>query len=112
MLLWNLTLGGSSAADFGFYETTANGGGVAKDLNGSALDGDEIAASVNLHQTNAGADLTHQGAEESAIANGEKMVWQWLGLTSDPSKFYDVVATITVANSGGGNVKLLVRYTV
>jgi len=36
-----------------------------------------------------------------AIANREKMIWEMLGLTSDPGKEYDVAYTITVTFNGG-----------
>ncbi len=89
--------GGSAAMDFGFYETTQNGGAI---LN---TDGDQIAAAVDIHTAVlTRKDVTYQGGEEDTVINADKMVWELLGLTSDPNKSYDVVGTLTTSNSTAG----------
>jgi hypothetical protein len=45
------------------------------------------------------------------LANSGKELWDALGLTSDPSVFYDVTMTLTAAAGATGTVKVIGRYT-
>jgi hypothetical protein len=101
LLLVSDDMGTATAADFGIYDTTENGGSV--------VDADFFSAAVSL---NGGAlsdsDITHGNAFGKEDA--EKLLWEALGLTSDPKKYYDVVATLTADSDAGGTMTLKLRY--
>jgi len=96
-------IGTTTATDIGLYRTAKDGGAV--------VDADFFASALVL---NAGAlngtDVLHESAVFS-IDNSGKELWSALGLTSDPSVFYDVTMTLTGAADASGTVKLLGRYT-
>jgi len=55
-------------------------------------------------------DITHESGEYT-YAEAEKMLWEVLGLSADPSKEYDVVAVVSTAFNGGPtSVNVKVRY--
>lgn len=99
--------GGSAAMDIGIYDTTANGGAVIGD-------GDEFAEAKDIHTAALdNSDITHSGGEDFKTANDEKMLWEVLGLSSDPNKQYDVVGKLTANNASNAiSLSLKVRYTV
>jgi hypothetical protein len=102
--LWSDDVGTTTVADFGIYQTTANGGAV--------VDADFFGSAVVL---NAGAIAGTRIEHESAVYDPddvEKPLWQALGLTSDPGISYDVVATLTAAADAAGTISLKVRYFV
>lgn len=96
-------MGTATAADFGIYQTTENGGSV--------VDADFFSAAVSL---NGGAlsdsDITHGNASGFGKEDAEKPLWQALGLSSDPVRMYDVVATLTADSDAGGTLTLKLRY--
>jgi len=96
-------IGTTTAADIGIYRTAKDGGAV--------VDADFFASALVL---NAGAlngtDVLHESAVFT-IANSGQELWQALGLTSDPSVFYDITMTLTGAADATGVVKLITRYT-
>lgn len=95
-------IGTTTTADFGLYDITAAGGAV--------VDADFFASAVVL---NAGAvansNITHESGVVDA-ANYGKAIWQQLGLSADPKKAYDVVATLVGAADGAGTMTLRMRY--
>jgi hypothetical protein len=97
-------IGTTTAADIGIYQTTANGGAV--------VDADHFASAVSL---SGGAisksDVTHEAAVYT-LANGEKPLWDALGLTADTLRGYDVVATLTGAADATGTALFEIDYTV
>lgn len=97
-------IGTTTAADVGLYRTTRDGG--------AAVNASFFASAVSL---NAGAlnkvDVTHESGV-LPLANADKMVWQALGLTSDPSVDYDVVLTLTGAADASGAVLVEVNYAI
>jgi len=94
-------IGTTTAADFGLYRTTADGGAV--------VDADAFKAAVVL---NAGAITKAEQLFGNifTVANGEKPVWQVLGLSADPGIEYDVVLTLTGAADASGSVLVEVDY--
>lgn len=102
LLVYSDDIGITTAADFGLYKSTADGGAV--------VDADLFASAVSLSGGALnGSDITH----ESAVFDpddGEKMLWEALGLSSDPNLMYDVVATLTAAADAAGTICLKVRY--
>jgi len=98
-------IGTTTVADIGLYQTTANGGAVADvDFFGSAvsLSGGALAKS----------DVTNENGAVATPANGEKAVWELLGLSADSHRDYDVALTLTGAADGSGSVLVEVDYIV
>ena len=101
-VLLNCTAITSAAADIGIYETAANGGAVVDaDLFASA----QSIATAIVNNT----DVTYESGIITA-ANYEQPLWALLGLTADPGKQYDVVATLTAAATAAGTLGLKVQY--
>lgn len=93
--------GAAGEGDWGLYDTTENGGAVvdanfwadAFSLSTAALTGSE----ANLAQA--------FGAEKIG-----KELWEQLGLSADPNKWYDVALTVGTALSGVATVTVVMRY--
>lgn len=95
-------LGANTVADFGLYDTTANGGAVVS----QAL----FASAVSLKDGALnGTDITHEAGD---IANAEKRIWELLSLAADPCKEYDVCGTLTVAADAAGTITLKGAYAL
>ncbi|TXG77636.1 hypothetical protein E6Q11_02585 [Candidatus Dojkabacteria bacterium] len=102
--LYSDDMGTTGLADFGLYQTTQNGGAVVDaDFFGSAVDLN--AAAIN------GTDITHESVVIDP-AEVEQMIWQQLGLSSDPKIFYDVTATLTQATVSAGTITLKGTYVL
>lgn len=95
-------IGSTGLMDLGLYRTTQDGGAVVDaDFFGSAI-------AVSGGALN-GVDITFEAAAAGGLlTNGEKRVWEALGLSADPLITYDVVATLTAASDAAGTV--LIRY--
>lgn len=91
----------TAAADIGIYETAVNGG--------AAVDADFFASAQVLTSALVNSDVTHESGVFD-IAAIEKPLWQALGLTKDPGKLYDVVATLTAAAGAAGTVAIKVQF--
>jgi len=107
VLVYSDDVGTTTVADFGLYQTTANGGAVADvDFFASAL-------VLNAGALN-GTDITYEAANTGVTDPDacEKFVWQALGLSADPKLMYDVCATLTAAADGAGTLSIKVRYVV
>lgn len=107
LLIYSDDMGTATAADFGIYQTTENGGAVvdvdcfasALSLNGGALNG---------------VDITYEAAA-TGVADPdavEKPLWQVLALSADPKRMYDLVATLTTTSDVGGTLSVKLRYVV
>jgi hypothetical protein len=91
--LWCPDLGTTTVTDIGLYKATSEGGTVQ--------DADFFIAATSLKDGAVAAlDVTHSNV--ITLTNGEKMIWELLGLTADPGVYYDVVATLTAAADGTG----------
>ena len=91
------------AADFGLYDTLANGAAV--------VDADFFASAQSLAAALTGTNILREaGAAGGDVANVEKQIWEILGLTADPKKYYDIAATLTAAAGSAGTVSLDVGY--
>jgi len=93
----------SAAADFGIYEIAANGGAV--------VDADCFASAQSIASAivNTATDILHESGVLD-ISEIEQPLWQVLGLTKDPQKQYDVVATLTAAATATGTLTVHCRY--
>jgi hypothetical protein len=96
-------IGTTTAADVGLYKSTRDGSAV--------VDADFFKAAVVL---NAGAIAKSELVNGNVItlANGEKAIWDALGLSADPNLQYDVGLTLTGAADAAGTVLLEVDYVV
>lgn len=95
-------IGTTTTFDVGLYRATADGGAV--------VDADFFKAA---HIVNAGATSKSEVSMSNIIttANATQPLWQLLGLTSDPSVFYDLVLTLVGAADGAGSVLVEADYT-
>lgn len=96
-------IGTTTAADVGLYDllTATNGGTV--------VDADFFASAVSLNGGAVDSDITFESAAAGGLyTNGEKRVWECLGLSADPGKEYDVTLTLTGAADAAGTVLLRV----
>ena len=101
--IYSPDIGTTTISDIGLYRTAKDGGAVQ--------DADFFASAVSLKDGALnGTDVLHEAAVFT-IANSGKELWDALGLTSDPSVFYDVALTLTAAADATGTVKLIGRYT-
>lgn len=99
--IYSPDIGTTTIADIGLY--AADGGAVA--------DADFFASALSLKDGALnGVDVLHEAAVFT-IANSGKELWDALGLTSDPSVFYDVALTLTADADATATVKLIGRYT-
>lgn len=101
--IYSPDIGTTTIADIGLYRTAKDGGAVQ--------DADFFASALSLKDGALnGVDVLHEAAVFT-IANSGKELWDALGLTSDPSVFYDVTLTLTGDADATGTVKLIGRYT-
>ena len=101
--IYSPDIGTTTISDIGLYRTAKDGGAVQ--------DADFFASALSLKDGALnGADVLHEAAVFT-IANSGKELWDALGLTSDPSVFYDVAFTLTAAADATATVKLIGRYT-
>lgn len=102
LLLYSDDIGTTTIADFGIYQTTANGGAV--------VDADFFGSAVSLKDGALnGSDITHESAI-FGLEDMEKPLWEALGLSADSNRFYDVVATLTAAADAAATLSALLRY--
>jgi hypothetical protein len=100
--IYSPDIGTTTISDIGLYRTAKDGGAV--------VDADFFASALSLKDGALnGTDVLHESAVFS-IANSGKELWDALGLTADPSVFYDVAFTLTGAADATGTVKLIGRY--
>ena len=98
----------SAAADVGVYDVSAVN-------SGAAIDVDFFASAQPISSALVHTDITHEADAADAgagygLADVEKPLWQALGLTADPGKYYDIVATLTAAAAATGTLSLKVQY--
>jgi hypothetical protein len=95
-----------SATNVGLHRTIGDGGAV--------VDADFFASAVDLSGGPFSLlDLVREaGTSGWTLANAESMIWQGLGLTSDPGIEYDVTATISTNFNGGSGLLLKGKFVV
>lgn len=92
----------SAAMDVGLYQTTANGGAVLDvDAYASAF---SIASAITL-----GTEVMFEARNVDKIA---QRVYQDGGLTTDTTREYDLVGTLTAAATASGTLSGIVEYCV
>lgn len=92
----------SAAADVGLYQTTVNGGAV--------VDADAYASAQSIAAASVvGIEVMFEARDIDKIAN---RVWQDAGLSTDPFRDFDIVATLTAAATASGTLSGIVEYVV
>jgi hypothetical protein len=94
-------LGTGALYDVGIYDIAANGG--------AAIDDDEFASALDLSAAVALTNVTNEAAATDLVKM-EMALWERLGLTEDPKKWYDVVLTADGAGTAAGDIFVRVRY--
>lgn len=104
ILLYSPDIGTTTAGDLGLYRTNPDGGAV--------VDVDFFASAQALNAgPYVGVDMTFEaGAAGGLITNGEKRIWEALGLTADPFLEYDIVLTLTGAADASGTALFRFRF--
>lgn len=101
--LYSAALGVGAAADIGVYRNTDDLGAVVDaDFFGSAVD---VSAAVN------GTEISHESGVYT-IAKREQPLWEAAGLTVDPNSTLDIVATLTGASAGNGDIGVHVDFVI
>lgn len=93
----------SATADIGVYKCTADGGAVIS----AAFFGSAVAISSAL--TN--SDITNESTTNT-VAKQEQMLFQALGVSTDPETYYDICLTLTAAATASADVSLKTRFTM
>lgn len=95
---WHDSITSLSDSNWGLYDTAKNGGAAVNDnLFGDAIDLSSAATGDALF-------------EALDIANVEKRIWELLGLSADPGKWYDLCVTAVSDPAGAGTISAIVHY--
>lgn len=95
--------GTNGIADFGIYQTTENGGAV--------VDADHFASAQSIATALKNSDITFESGVYG-VEDIEKPLWEALGLSADPRRDYDVVATVTTATVDAATLSLQIYYVI
>lgn len=93
--------GTTGAYNVGVYETTENGG--------AAVDADLFASAQVATTALSNEDITHESGQYT-IEEATQPLWEALGLSEDPNKYYDIGFAQTAAPENDATVALKVRY--
>lgn len=102
VLLGSDAITGASASDVGVYQTAANGGAV--------VDADFFADDVDISSATAFTEVILERVATD-IAKCEMPLWQLLGLTSDPSRDYDIAVTVNDVTAAG-TISMKILYSL
>ena len=101
-------LGTTTAMNIGLWaESTA-------DTTGTAVDADFFASDFSCSAVMAGTDVVHEADTTPGfnILRAEKMIWEVLGLSSDPGTYYDVVGQLSGASDGTGALCAKMQFVI
>ena len=101
--LWSDDIGTTTIADFGLYDTAANGGAV--------VDADCFGSAVSLKDGAVAGTMIHHESAVYGVEDIEQQLWEIAGASTDPQKDYDFTATLTAAADAAGTISALVFYT-
>jgi len=102
ILLYNDALTGGTSFDLGAHKTAKDGGAV--------IDVDAFGAAIDLSSARTTAGPLNALTEAMNIDKIEKMLWEVLGLTSDPDIEVDITLTANTIGSGAGTISAVMRY--
>lgn len=92
----------SAAMDVGVYQVAENGGAV--------VDADFFASAVSIATAiTVGTNILLESGVLT-VADMEKPLWEALGLSADPGRWYDIVGTLTAAATAAGTAVLAVGH--
>lgn len=97
----NDAITGGTDYDIGVYQTQENGGAV--------VDKDEFASAVDLSSALPFTEYLNEAAA-AEHADTEKPLWAKLGLSGDPSVFYDISLTGNTVGGGAGSLSMKLKY--
>lgn len=98
--IFNDAITSGTAFDVGLYQIAANGGAAADD--------DCFATSVDLSSARvAPLDVLFEALNIDKV---EKAVWEVLGLSADPGRWYDLALTGDTVGSAAGTITVRVEY--
>lgn len=105
-LFFEGTGGTTTAAHFGVWSTTQDGGGV--------VDNDFFATAVSLASAVNGTEIAYEAAVSgtSAFNGAEKRLWERLGLSNDPGCFYDIKAILKNTSDNSGTLGVICNYSI
>lgn len=110
LLVATAALGGTAAADFGLYYADDTRWIAGGSLNsGVVIDADYFKAAQTLVSALGLTDLT-MGNILATVSKFFQPLWQSAGLSADPGGYFDIVATLTAASSGSGDVYARLLY--
>lgn len=89
-----------TTADIGLYDVE----------DGDVVDVDFFGSAVDMSSANAFTDYTYE-ATATQIVDVEQALWEQLGLSEDPNKYYEVAVTATTNDAtGAGTIAGRLRY--
>lgn len=94
---------GLSDVDIGLYDLGD------EDDPGDAVDADFFADAVDISSAGAMTDVTYERAA-TAIADIEAPLWEQLGLSEDPGKYYELVITAQADPNAAVTISARLRY--
>lgn len=94
-------LGSGASYDIGVFQTAENGGAV--------VNSDEFASALDLSGATALTAVTYE-AVAADISKIEKPLWERLGLSVDPKRWYDIAAYAVAAGVSAGTISGRCRY--
>lgn len=98
---FNDAMAGTTSVKLGVYQTADNGGAVVSD--------NLFATALDIHLAGAGQELLFQNL---SIAQGEKRLWELLGLSADPYLEYDICLTTVTQAGAAGNMLLQSEFVI
>lgn len=101
ILIANDAITAGTVFDLGVYDVSANGG--------AAVDADFFATNVDLSSASAFRSLLLE-ATATDLDKVEKRLWELLGLSSDPQKFYDIALTGDTVGTAAGTIAGKLSY--
>lgn len=87
--------------DLGLFQTAENGGAV--------VDADLFASALDLSSASALTERTYE-ATATNISQIEKQLWELLGLTADPRRYYDICLYANTVGTAAGTIAGRLRY--
>jgi hypothetical protein len=97
----NDAITGGTSYDLGVYQTNDNGGAV--------VSASVFASALDLSTAGALSERTYE-ATAANIDKIEKQLWELLGLSTDPKRFYDICLTANTVGTGAGTIAGRLRY--
>ena len=100
--VFNDAIQSGAVYDLGLYDIADNAGAV---VSQELFASDVTMVSARSTPT----ELTYE-ATPTNVDKIEKRLWELLGLTSDPGKWYDIAFTASTVGSGAGTISVRVRF--